>query len=141
MHCGNGVVMLYSKFISQSLKNQLDLLVLSTFESGLFDFWRQKILAETQKAFSYEKADFRLISLQNLKGIYIIFFVMLTISGFCCVFEIFHWSVVSRNGIKYLSNNYKVHPEASGNLNIDIISLPCTSGTSGNSNTIVNLDT
>ena len=88
MHSGNGVVMLYSKFISKSLKNKLDLLVMSTFESGFFDYWREKRLLKTQEIFSFEENNFQSISLHNLKGIYIILFFGLIISGFCFIFEI-----------------------------------------------------
>ncbi len=75
MQSGNGVIMLYSKFISDSLKNRLDLLLMSIFESGFIDYWREKTYFNTHEVFSFEENNFQTISLHNLKRrlYYIIF--------------------------------------------------------------------
>jgi hypothetical protein len=88
MYGGHAFVFLYSKFISQSLKEKLDLLVFSSFESGLIDFWRQKRVVKTQETLSFEENNFESISFHYLKGIYIIFVFGLFISVFCYIFEI-----------------------------------------------------
>jgi hypothetical protein len=90
MHFGRPRVMHYSKFIPKSLKNRLDLLVISSFESGFFDYWREKRIDKNDIKFSFHENTSQSLSLHNLRGIYIIFFCGICISGLSFMLEFFY---------------------------------------------------
>lgn len=91
---GNYFAIAYSKMIPAESKKQIDGLIYSIFESGLYRFWMRENAGKVNSSISYfrigDDNDFTLIGLCKTKGIFYIFLINCFSSVVMLLFEIIY---------------------------------------------------
>ena len=85
---GSEFVILYSKTIDQTLKETIDSMVSSVFESGLYDHWQSLLYKIKVNQSRPEESD--IISLESMKGVMYLLVMMWTILILIMVIEGFY---------------------------------------------------
>ena len=86
---GTAIVILYSKFIDQSVKDRIDSIINVLFESGLQSFWESLWFPESDIGFE-ESQEFHAIRLRSINGLFIVLAIVNSVLIIILIIEIFY---------------------------------------------------